>query len=138
MAARRGERGLRHAPAGDCGGPSGFGNCYGYEVNANASLPGRPAVIDQLFGAGHAIMLGFDAWFRAWTTQEERLVLNGVLYPTGSAIPAGTTLLNRTAGPLHASSPAAPLSPGDLPRVEPRPLRATRSTGLRFFTSRTS
>ena len=28
------------APAGDCGGPAGFGNCYGYEVNANANLPG--------------------------------------------------------------------------------------------------
>ena len=48
------------APAGDCGGPAGFGNCYGYEVNANAGLPGRPAVIDQPFGAGRAIMLGFD------------------------------------------------------------------------------
>ena len=72
-----------YAPAGDCGGPAGFGNCYGYEINANANLPGRPAVVDQPFGAGHAIMLGFDAWYRAWTTQEERLVLNGALYPKG-------------------------------------------------------
>ena len=126
-----------YAPAGDCGGPSGFGNCYGYEVNANASLPGRPAVIDQPFSAGHAIMLGFDAWFRAWTTQEERVVLNAVLYPTGSAIPAGTTALDRTAAPLHASSPRAPLSAGNLPRVAPRPLRATRQFGLHFYTSRT-
>jgi hypothetical protein len=77
-----------YAPAGDCGGPAGWGNCYGFVVNANTTLPGRPAVIDQPFGSGHAIMLGFDAWFRAWTTQEERLVLNGVLYPSGSAIPA--------------------------------------------------
>ena len=57
-----------YAPAGDCGGPAGFGNCYGYQVNANANLPGRPAVIDQPFGSGHAIMLGFNAWYRAWTT----------------------------------------------------------------------
>jgi hypothetical protein len=77
-----------YAPAGDCGGPAGWGNCYGFVVNANTTLPGRPAVIDQPFGTGHAIMLGFDAWFRAWTTQEERLVLNGVLYPSGPAIPA--------------------------------------------------
>ena len=37
-----------YAPAGDCGGPAGFGNCYGYEVNANTSPPAaggdRPAV----------------------------------------------------------------------------------------------
>ncbi len=77
-----------YAPAGDCGGPAGWGNCYGYVVNANSQLNGRPAVVDQPFGAGHAIVLGFDAWFRAWTTQEERLVLNGVLYPAGPAIPA--------------------------------------------------
>src|SRR3954454_2814915 len=50
------------APAGDCGGPAGFGNCYGYSVNAVANLPGRPAIVDQPFGAGHAIMLGFDPW----------------------------------------------------------------------------
>jgi len=70
-----------YAPAGDCGGPAGWGNCYGYVVNANASLPGRPAVIDQPFGAGHAILLGFDAWFRGWTTGAERIVLNAILYP---------------------------------------------------------
>jgi hypothetical protein len=79
-------------------------------------------------------MLGFDAWFRAWTTQEERLVMNAVLYPTGSAIPGGTTRLNRAAEPLHASSPTAPLPAAELPRVEPRPLRATRPSGLYFGT----
>ena len=78
-----------YAPAGDCGGPAGFGNCYGYQINGNANLPGRPAVIDQPFGSGHAIMLGFDAWYRAWTTQDERLVLNAILYPHGAAIPPG-------------------------------------------------
>ena len=127
-----------YAPAGDCGGPAGFGNCYGYEVNANASLPGRPAVIDQPFGAGHAILLGFDAWFRAWTTQEERLVLNAVLYPAGSAIPAGTTLLERQARRAHASSPTAPLSAPSLPRVASRPLKARGSSGLHFYSRRTT
>jgi hypothetical protein len=77
-----------YGPAGDCGGPAGWGNCYGFAVNANATLPGRPAAIDQPFGAGHGVFLGFDAWFRAWTTQEERLVLNAMLYPSGAAIPA--------------------------------------------------
>jgi hypothetical protein len=93
-----------YAASGDCGGPildlsstqHGYSNCYGYEVNANSTLPaantslpfpGRPAVVDQPFGSGHAILIGFDPWYRAWTLQEERIVLNGVLYPTGSAIP---------------------------------------------------
>ena len=74
-----------YAPSGDCGGPAGWGNCYGYAVNANSSLPGRPAIIDQPFGAGHAVFLGFDAWFRAWTGQGERTVLNAILYPSGPA-----------------------------------------------------
>ena len=96
---------VTYGPSGDCGGPvfdisttqRGYSNCYGYEVNANNTLPaantstplpGRPAVVDQPFGTGHAILIGFDPWYRMWTMQEERLVLNGVLYPAGPAIPA--------------------------------------------------
>jgi hypothetical protein len=96
---------VTYGPSGDCGGPvfdvsttaRGYSNCYGYEVNANNTLPaantslplpGRPAVVNQPFGAGRALLIGFDPWYRMWTTQEERLVLNGVLYPSGSAIPA--------------------------------------------------
>jgi hypothetical protein len=128
-----------YAPAGDCGGPAGFGNCYGYQVNANTGLPGRPAAIDQPFGAGRAIMLGFDAWFRAWTTEEERLVLNALLYPAGSAIPPGTTRLDRTARPLHAASPSDPLPDRELPKVKNRPLRATKALHpIRFSSSRTT
>jgi hypothetical protein len=96
---------VTYGPSGDCGGPvfdisttqRGYSNCYGYQVNANNTLPaantslplpGRPAVVDQPFGAGHAILIGFNPWYRMWTMQEERLVLNGVLYPAGPAIPA--------------------------------------------------
>ena len=96
---------VTYGPSGDCGGPvfdisttqRGYSNCYGYQVNANNTLPaantstplpGRPAVVDQPFGTGHAILIGFDPWYRMWTMQEERLVLNGVLYPAGPAIPA--------------------------------------------------
>jgi len=99
------------APAGDCGGPAGFGNCYGYEVNANANLPGRPAIVDQPFGAGHAIMLGFDPWYRSWTAQGERLVLNALLYPAGTA-PAPLTanrLPDVASRPVNASGGVAPL-----------------------------
>ena len=119
-----------YAPAGDCGGPAGFGNCYGYEVNANANLPGRPAIIDQPFGAGHAIMLGFDPWYRGWVTGEQRLVLNGVLFPTGSPIPAGpvTAEANRVAA--HAAGGPAPVATGLLPRVASRPVPPSGATRL--------
>jgi hypothetical protein len=103
-------------PAGDCGGPAGFGNCYGYEVNANANLPGRPAVVDQPFGAGHAIMLGFDPWYRSWTTQEERLVLNALLFPSGAAVPVSAAALPEVANrPMHASGGRAPVVDRDRP-----------------------
>jgi len=116
-----------YAPAGDCGGPAGFGNCYGYEVNANANLPGRPAVVDQPFGAGHAILLGFDPWYRGWITGEERLFLNGVLYPTGSAIPAGAASASAEAARVaaHDESPSAPVAESRLPDVANRPVHAT-------------
>ncbi len=56
---------------------------YGYQVNGNGptGLNGRPAVVDQPYGAGHAIMMGFDPFFRAWKEQDEREVLNAILYP---------------------------------------------------------
>lgn len=118
-----------YAPAGDCGGPAGFGNCYGYEVNANANLPGRPAVVDQPFGAGHGIMLGFDAWYRAWTTQEERLVLNGILYPTGSVIPPASAVAEPAIAEAQARTRAAPLAPLRLPAVAARPVNASGAIG---------
>ena len=59
---------------------------YGYDVNATGAnqLANRPAMIDQPFGAGHALLLGTDPFYRAWTDGQERLVLNGVLYPIGA------------------------------------------------------
>ena len=111
------------ASAGDCGGPAGFGNCYGYEVNANANLPGRPAVVDQPFGAGHAIMLGFDPWYRAWTTEEERLVLNSLLYPAGTAIPAGQSASEARGVTAHSRATARPVPAAGLPAVTSRPVK---------------
>jgi hypothetical protein len=110
------------APAGDCGGPAGFGNCYGYEVNANTSLPGRPAVVDQPFGAGRAIMLGFDPWYRAWTTEEERLVLNSLLYPAGTAIPAGQPSSEASGVSAHSRAATRPVPAASLPAVASRPV----------------
>ncbi|HZC51135.1 MAG TPA: hypothetical protein VE441_01360, partial [Mycobacterium sp.] len=123
-----------YAPAGDCGGPAGFGNCYGYEVNANANLPGRPAIVDQPFGAGHAIMIGFDPWYRGWTTGEERLVLNGLLYPSGSAIPPGAAAVEAARAGAHADGTAVPVAPSALPQVASRPLPPSGATRLEVTT----
>jgi hypothetical protein len=112
-----------YAPAGDCGGPAGFGNCYGYQINANANLPGRPAVVDQPFGSGHAIMLGFDAWYRAWTTEDERLVLNGILYPAGSVIPPTSASAELAMAEAYATAGPGPVAAGRLPSVASRPVR---------------
>jgi hypothetical protein len=111
-----------YSPAGDCGGPAGFGNCYGYEINANANLPGRPAVVDQPFGSGHAIMLGFDPWYRAWTTQEERLVLNAILYPAGTAIPATTATSEMSSIQAHEKAQSLPIPASSRPPVASRPV----------------
>jgi hypothetical protein len=116
------------APAGDCGGPAGFGDCYGYEINANANLPGRPAVVDQPFGAGRAVMLGFNPFFRAWVTEEERLVLNAILYPAGTAVPAGTVAAEGAQTQSHAASPHASIARASLPAVASRPVRRSGGT----------
>src|SRR5262249_6751522 len=122
-AVRRGGGGGGFGGGGEWGGPAGFGNCYGYEVNANTSLPGRPAVVDQPFGEGHAIMLGFDPWYRAWTTQEERLVLNSLLYPAGTAIPAGAPSGEAAGISAHSRAGARQVPAAGLPAVASRPVK---------------
>src|SRR5207248_1389681 len=83
-------------------------------------------------GAGRSIFLGFDAWYRAWTTQEERLVLNAALYPRGTAIAPGA------AAPEGAAAARVPAA--KLPSVASRPVHAQpsgrRRTGLRSFRTR--
>ena len=58
------------------------GQKYGYETAATSSTA-RPAVVDSPSGAGHAVMLGFNPYYRSWKEQDERLVLNAALYPKG-------------------------------------------------------
>ena len=91
---------------------------FGYSVNATGpgQLPGRPAVVDQPFGTGHAVMIGFDTMFRAWVDSGERIMLNAALYPTGAAIPPA----KRKA----AGSGAEQIPAGKLPSVADRPVKA--------------
>ena len=85
-------------------------------------LPGRPAVVDQPFGAGQAVMLGFDPFYRAWRESDERIVLNAVLYPAGDAL-APSAPAPRKAAAISLDDVAA-----DLPAVKPRPLAARNTT----------
>ena len=102
---------------------------------AASQLGGRPAVVDQPFGSGHAIMVGFDAFYRAWREQDERLIVNAVLYPSGGIIaasPAPTSKRVAEVEPLpgqtDAGTPAKPVAKARLTAVRNRPLRAVDRT----------
>jgi len=100
---------------------------FGFAQNALGAgqLPGRPAVVDQPFGAGHAIMVGFDSFFRAWREHDERLILNAVLYPDG---PLVTPAVGRRATPVPGAPVAKPIRARDLQPVRSRPLAAVDRT----------
>ena len=91
---------------------------YGYETNA-AELAGTPAVIDAPSGAGHAILLGFNPFFRAWKEHDERLVLNAALYPIGAEIPPSA--------PSAETAQPAPTIDEVTPASEPLPAAKLRS-----------
>ncbi len=93
---------------------------YGYQCNGldAGHLPGRPYIIDQPFGAGHATVIGSDPYFRAWNSGAQRLVMNAILYPTGTAIPASVAPASRVTTKLAAK----PVADAKLPSVASRPV----------------
>ena len=98
---------------------------YSRSATGPGKLDGRPDVVDQPFGAGHAVMIGHDAFYRAWKESDERIVLNALLYPTGGVKPpvAGAPR-QAPAAPVDAQ----PLPKSTLPAVVSRPLRKGRAT----------
>ena len=93
---------------------------YGYETNAAGSTA-RPRWSTPPTGSGHAVLIGFDAFYRAWKEQDERLVLNAALYPKGPDRWSGArrTAESARAGPDRGRAQRAT---AELPR--PRPGRA--------------
>ena len=87
------------------------GKSYGYEQNSigPGKLDGRPAVVDQPFGAGRAFLFAGDPFFRAWNESVERQALNALLYPAGALIPAD---------PPSGAAGAAPVTAGLQARAE--------------------
>lgn len=98
---------------------------YGYQVNAvgDGKLDGRPAVVDQPYGTGRSILMSFNPFFRAWKEQDERLVLNAVLYPRGAALPAAPG-----APPRRAVSAGTATDAGITPAAAPVPVAKRAST----------
>jgi hypothetical protein len=91
---------------------------YGYQCNGlePGHLPGRPYVVDQPFGSGHATVIGSDPYFRAWNSGAQRLVMNAILYPSGAAIPASAEV-----GTHSVKLAADSLPSGKLASIAPRP-----------------
>ena len=89
------------------------GKSYGFQQNSLGEdrLDGRPAVIDQPFGAGRVFLFAGDPFFRAWNESVERQSLNALLYPMGALIPADPAPAGGGAAPAPApvvdTSPAA-------------------------------
>jgi hypothetical protein len=105
---------------------------YGYQVNGigTGRLDGRPAIVDQPFGAGHAILMGFDPFYRAWKEQDEREVLNAVLYPLTDTIAATPAVAEAVPEKVPTMTVLAPelkadaLAPSKLTDGKPRPVSA--------------
>lgn len=105
------------------------GKAYGYQVGALGAgkLDGRPAVVTQTLGSGVSAFIGFNPYFRAWKEQDDRIVLNAILYPTGATIPAAPG--SRESGEKAAAEAVAealapkadPVAKAELPAVVSRP-----------------
>jgi hypothetical protein len=113
------------------------GKSYGYEVNSvgPGRLDGRPAVVDQPFGAGRAFLFASDPFFRAWHESVERQALNALIYPLGAVLPAETapaapaTPAEAKAEFVAAVEPvAAPLAAAKLPAIASRPVASVNTT----------
>lgn len=98
--------------------PANYVNLVGkYGLTENASgLAGRPAVVETTTGAGRSVLFGFNPFFRSWKEQDERLVLNAILYPLGAPVPA------------DVASSRADVRPADAP-LDEEELPATGDTG---------
>jgi hypothetical protein len=100
---------------------------YGYDANARGpeQLANRPALIDQPFGSGRALLLGVNPFYRAWIDGEERLVANAVLYPLGTPVQADAPQSQVQAATAPASEPIAQ---SQLPSAKPKPNGSGRNT----------
>ena len=81
---------------------------YGYEANATP-LWNRPAVVEQPYGSGRSVLFGFNPFYRSWKEQDERLVLNAVLFPKGGVV-TGAAPTPDTAAPAPQAAAIEPVA----------------------------
>lgn len=86
-------------------------------TNTISRLNGKPAAVDQAFGAGRVTLLSIDPTFRAWMEGAERLILNGFMYPNDPVVNPPAPALDR---PATADDP---IPAAKLPAVKKRPVR---------------
>ena len=100
---------------------------YGFDVNARrpGQLPGRAFTVDQPFGSGRALLIGVNPFYRAWIDGEERLVGNGILYPTSTAVEPSASAKTVAAA---AEPAAAPVATAKLPALKTSPDKGGRNT----------
>ncbi len=99
---------------------------YGFSLNAlgPGQLGGRPAVVDAPLGGGHAVLFGFNPFYRSWKEQDERLVLNAILYPAGAALPpSAPRRATAVRAPRRIAPATRPVAAGRLRSVASRPLK---------------
>ncbi|MFN8151180.1 MAG: M14 family zinc carboxypeptidase [Solirubrobacterales bacterium] len=103
---------------------------YGYECNSTTTgtLPGRPYAVDQPFGLGHAAVIGSNVFFRGWTAGPQRIVMNGVLYPTATTPLRSSNKGKSVEGAEDVVLSDAKAIPSDqLPKVKNRPARVSHN-----------
>ena len=90
-----------------------------------SNLNGKTAAVDQPFGSGRVTLLSIDPTFRAWLEGAERLILNGILYPTNPVVaPASRVAPITSANGTVKPGAGKKLTRSQLPKVRNRPAKA--------------
>jgi len=118
---------------------TGDAHAYGYSVGAvgPGRLDGRPIAIDQPFGSGRALLMNGNPFFRGWKDQDERVVLNGVLYPLGEEIAPAVAVTSKSEVKEAIEPTAAPVAAAKLPAVKNRAIKAdTSGNDIKFVVNK--
>ena len=66
-------------------------------------------MVEQPYGSGRSVLFGFNPFYRSWKEQDERLVLNAVLYPKGGVV-TGAAPTPESAAPAPQAAAIEPVA----------------------------